>query len=300
MLDDVPGFTWGLVEAMAKSGVRYLVIGADAWRNNIQDAPLFFYLSGPEGGEILIWRSASNTEGMGLVPEHVDPYFESAVRGINLQDGEGALGPFFEGYEPSNYFFDAILLQAGADFLPPRRACQRWSERGTPNGTTRACACSISRSFSTTQKPTLRIRPRTFAAEFRAARWTFTSRKRTPPGSLAVPRPRFPMRNGVYAATGRRSGARQKPSVRFIAITPENVYLEAFKEAEDADGVIFRLYEEAELHSQVTVRLNLPGRTETGAWLRDAREQNRRTLEWVADSPRLQMTPFETAMGAYF
>jgi len=122
MLDDVPGFTWGLVAALAKSGVPYLVFGANGWRNNIQDAPILFYLEGPEGSEVLIWRSAAYPEGMALVPQYVDPYLGGIVRGLNIQDGEAALGPFFLRYELANYPFDAILLQAAADFVPPQRS----------------------------------------------------------------------------------------------------------------------------------------------------------------------------------
>ena len=122
MLDDVPGFTWALVEVLAKSGVPYLVFGANGWRNNIQDAPILFYLEGPEGREVLIWRSASYAEGISLVPQYVDPYLGGIIRGLNIQDGEAAIAPFLARYELAEYPFDAILLQAAADSLPPQKS----------------------------------------------------------------------------------------------------------------------------------------------------------------------------------
>ena len=51
VLDDVNGYTWGLVEVLAKSGVHYLVMGSNGDRDNMQNgnAPTLFYLAGPDG-----------------------------------------------------------------------------------------------------------------------------------------------------------------------------------------------------------------------------------------------------------
>jgi alpha-mannosidase len=121
-IDDVNGFTWALVEVLAKAGVRYLVFGANGYRDNMQNgnAPTLFYLEGPDGSEILIWRSVQYVEGFDLIT-FVDPYSGRTVKGMNIQGGEKTIAPFFERHEEAGYPFDTILLQAAYDFTPPYR-----------------------------------------------------------------------------------------------------------------------------------------------------------------------------------
>ena len=120
-IDDVNGFAWALVEVFAKSGVRYLVFGANGDRDNIHAAnlPELFYLEGPEGSEILVWLSATYVEGFNLIPSYVDPYTGEHVKGLNIHEGESTIGRYFERYEQHAYPFDAILLQVASDFTPP-------------------------------------------------------------------------------------------------------------------------------------------------------------------------------------
>jgi hypothetical protein len=120
VLDDVNGFTWGLVEVFAKSGVRYLVMGSNGDRDNMQNgnAPTLFYLAGPDGSEILIWRSAVYVEGFDLLT-FTDPYSNQNVKGIDMKEGEKSIARFFDRHERSDYPFDAIALQVASDFTPP-------------------------------------------------------------------------------------------------------------------------------------------------------------------------------------
>lgn len=120
ILDDVNGFTWGLVEVMAKSGLKYLIMGSNGDRDNMQNgnAPTLFYLEGPDGSEVLIWRSIQYSEGFDLIT-FVDPYSKRTIKGVNLQGGERTIAPYFERHEEAGYPFDTILLQAAYDFTPP-------------------------------------------------------------------------------------------------------------------------------------------------------------------------------------
>jgi hypothetical protein len=120
ILDDVNGFTWALPEVMAKAGLRYLVMGSNGDRDNMQNgnAPTLFYLAGPDGSEILIWRPIQYVEGFNLLSWD-NPYRGDHTNGINMQEGEKSIGPFFDRHERADYPFDAIALQAAFDFTPP-------------------------------------------------------------------------------------------------------------------------------------------------------------------------------------
>ncbi|MBZ5565279.1 MAG: hypothetical protein LAP13_23020 [Acidobacteriia bacterium] len=120
ILDDVNGFAWGLVEVMAKSGLRYLVMGSNGDRDNMQNgnAPTLFYLAGPDGSEILIWRSVQYVEGFDLLTFD-DPYTGRNVKGLDMKQGERTIARYFDRHERSGYPFEAIALQVASDFTPP-------------------------------------------------------------------------------------------------------------------------------------------------------------------------------------
>jgi len=120
ILDDVNGFTWALVEVMAKSGLKYLVMGSNSDRDNMQNgnAPTLFYLEGPEGSEILIWRPIQYVEGFDLLTFE-DPYTGRNVKGIDMKEGERTIARYFDRHERNGYPFDVIALQVASDFTPP-------------------------------------------------------------------------------------------------------------------------------------------------------------------------------------
>jgi len=120
ILDDANGFTWGLVEVLSKSGVRYLVMGSNGDRDNMQNgnAPTLFYLQGPDGSEILIWRPIQYVEGFDLLTFD-DPYTGRNVKGLDIQGGEKTIARYFDRHERSGYPFDVIALQVASDFTPP-------------------------------------------------------------------------------------------------------------------------------------------------------------------------------------
>jgi Glycosyl hydrolases family 38 N-terminal domain/Glycosyl hydrolases family 38 C-terminal beta sandwich domain/Glycosyl hydrolases family 38 C-terminal domain len=123
MLDDVPGYTWSLVDVMAKSGLRYLIHGANGDRSNApDDMPLIYYIAGPSGCEVLVF--------------HTVVYYQDFDRDMKpsylINDGEVKIAPYFDRYERGNYPFDTILMQVAQDFNPPWRdlpdAVKRWNE----------------------------------------------------------------------------------------------------------------------------------------------------------------------------
>jgi hypothetical protein len=120
ILDDVNGFTFGLPEVMAKAGLKYLVMGSNGDRDNMQNgnAPTLFYLAGPDGSEILIWRSVQYGEGFDLIT-YEDPYSGTKVQGLNMNEGEQTIAHYFDRHERSGYPFDSIALQVANDFTPP-------------------------------------------------------------------------------------------------------------------------------------------------------------------------------------
>ncbi len=120
ILDDVNGFTWGLVEVMAKSGLRYMVMGSNGDRDNMQNgnAPTLFYLQGPDGSEILIWRPNQYGEGFDLLTFD-DPYTGRNIKGVDMREGERSIARYFDRHERSGYPFDVIALQVASDFTPP-------------------------------------------------------------------------------------------------------------------------------------------------------------------------------------
>jgi len=110
ILDDVPGYTWGLIDVMAKSGLRYLIHGANGYRSNApDDMPIIYYIAGPSGSEVLVF--------------HTVVYYQEFDRDIKpsylLNDGEVKIAPYFDRYERGTYPFDAILMQVAQDFNPP-------------------------------------------------------------------------------------------------------------------------------------------------------------------------------------
>jgi hypothetical protein len=120
ILDDVNGFAWSLVEVMAKTGLRYLLLGANGDRDNMTNgnAPSLFYLEGPEGSKILIWRPIHYVEGFDILTFD-DPYTGRSVKGLDLQAGEKTIARYLDRHERNGYPFDTIAVQVASDFTPP-------------------------------------------------------------------------------------------------------------------------------------------------------------------------------------
>lgn len=126
MLDDVPGYTWGLIDVMAKSGLQYLIHGANGDRSNApDDMPIIHYIAGPSGCEVLVFHTVTYYQEFDRLSN--PPYM--------LNDGEVKIAPYFDRYECTDYPFDAILMQVAQDFNPPWRdlpdAVKTWNQHWT-------------------------------------------------------------------------------------------------------------------------------------------------------------------------
>lgn len=113
ILDDVPGFTWGLAEVLARSGIRYFVFGGNQTRSNllIDTIPILFYWEGPAGGKVMLWRSARYDEGMFLTSRGGNK--------VDLSQPDDLATSMLQRYSRGDYPYDAILLQAAGDNIHP-------------------------------------------------------------------------------------------------------------------------------------------------------------------------------------
>ncbi len=117
MITDVPGYTWGLIPAMAQSGVKYLSIGPNFGHRigyTLQDwGDKPFYWMTPDGNDkVLCWMA-----GMGYSWFHT---------GLNYKEIENKLKPerFFDyaqRLEKSGYPYDLVQVRynIGSDNGPP-------------------------------------------------------------------------------------------------------------------------------------------------------------------------------------
>ena len=110
MITDVPGYTWGLVPALAQSGVKYLSIGPNTGHRigytleDWGDRP--FYWTSPSGEEkVLCWMA-----GHGYSWFHRGP----------LRDGEGIFG-YLADLDKAGYPYDMVQVRysIGGDNGPP-------------------------------------------------------------------------------------------------------------------------------------------------------------------------------------
>ena len=119
LLNDITGFPWGFVGVMAKAGLKYMLWGPNPYRSNVDNAPILFYLIGPDGSEVLVLRTAYY-EASHLMLRRKNPYppFQE-IKGTDVHGGEPAIAPYFDRYEQAGYPFDTILLQVACDYVPP-------------------------------------------------------------------------------------------------------------------------------------------------------------------------------------
>jgi alpha-mannosidase len=78
----------------------------------------------------------------------------------------------------------------------------------------------------------------------------------------------------------------------FVSGLPPNVIIETVKQAEDGQGLIFRLYESQRKHSRVKLRFPLSVK---GAWLTDLMEEKRDPVEYQDRVISLELKPYQIA-----
>jgi alpha-mannosidase len=131
MLSDIPGFTWGLVPALAQHGVRYLSIGPNFghrigyFSQALGDRP--FYWESPSGRErLLTWVS-----GAGYATFHSGLGYSKLTKALD----EVSVFKYVEQLAQQGYPYDMTYLRynIGSDNGPPdpdlSDAVRAWNER---------------------------------------------------------------------------------------------------------------------------------------------------------------------------
>jgi hypothetical protein len=131
MLSDIPGFTWGLVPALARHGVRYLSIGPNFghrigyFSEALGDRP--FYWESPSGDErLLTWVS-----GAGYALFHSGLGYSKLTKALD----EVSVFKYVEQLAGQGYPYDMTYLRynIGSDNGPPdpdlADAVRAWNER---------------------------------------------------------------------------------------------------------------------------------------------------------------------------
>ena len=152
MEDDVPGFSLRLPQVLAKSGVRYLVNGSNAFiGGGTSLSPRFapFYWASPDGSRVLTWttRSAEGgyTEGLAnyyLDPQALDPYLHTPFypkEWKGLPDDEimsRGVQKLLAHYGDAGYAGHSIAVLYMHDGIGPEfeesllKRVKRWNEQG--------------------------------------------------------------------------------------------------------------------------------------------------------------------------
>ncbi|MBM4373229.1 MAG: hypothetical protein FJ098_16355, partial [Deltaproteobacteria bacterium] len=131
MLSDIPGFSWGLVEALHRSGIRYLSVGPNFghrighFTEELGDRP--FWWEGPSGkSRVLTWVS-----GGGYAWFHTGLGYDS----ISARLDEEKVFRYVDQLETGGYPFDLAYLRynIGSDNGPPdpmlAEAVRAWNRR---------------------------------------------------------------------------------------------------------------------------------------------------------------------------
>lgn len=154
MLDDVPGHPSSLPSVLARSDMRYLVVGANIFINDatsLAPGKVPFYWESPDGSRVLTWVSQGRRGGYPealtdfyLDPYSVDPYTgKTAYEMFNPQAGkktdleimEEGVAALQKRYGDAGYAYDAVMALYAHDFVEPtnvanlERAVKLWNSK---------------------------------------------------------------------------------------------------------------------------------------------------------------------------
>jgi len=136
MITDVPGYTWGMVPALALSGVKYF----DPGPNHIPSLPhkgdRIGYTSEVWGDRPFYWVSPSGTEKILVwMPAHGYSWFHDGILGGVGKAGAGPILDYLEELDDGGYPYDMVQLRytVGSDNGPPDpdlpEFVREWNER---------------------------------------------------------------------------------------------------------------------------------------------------------------------------
>lgn len=154
MLNDVPGHPTSLPSVLARSDMRYLVVGANVFINtatSLAPGKVPFYWESPDGSRVLTWVSQGQRGGYPealtdfyLDPYSVDPYtgktaYEmfnpKAGKKTDLQIMEEGVAALQKRYADAGYGYDAVVALYAHDFVEPtnvanlERAVKLWNSK---------------------------------------------------------------------------------------------------------------------------------------------------------------------------
>jgi hypothetical protein len=152
IMDDVPGHPSTIPSVLARSDMRYLVVGANIFINtatSLAPGKVPFYWESPDGSRVLTWVSQGQRGGYPeaytdfyLDPYSADPYtgktaYEmfnpKAGKKTDLQIMEEGVAALQKRYGDAGYQYDAVMALYAHDFVEPtnvanlERAVKLWN-----------------------------------------------------------------------------------------------------------------------------------------------------------------------------
>jgi len=154
IMDDVPGHPSSVPSVLARSDMRYLVVGANIFINtatSLAPGKVPFYWESPDGSRVLTWVSQGQRGGYPealtdfyLDPYSVDPYTgKTAYEMFNPKSGkktdlqimEEGVAALQKRYGEAGYGYDAVMALYAHDFVEPtnvanlERAVKLWNSK---------------------------------------------------------------------------------------------------------------------------------------------------------------------------
>jgi Glycosyl hydrolases family 38 N-terminal domain len=154
MMDDVPGHPTTIPSVLARSGMRYLVTGANIFINtatSLAPGKVPFYWESPDGSRVLTWVSQGQRGGYpeGYTDFYLDPYSSDPYTGktayemfnpkagkkTDLQIMEEGVAVLQKRYGDAGYQYDAVMVLYAHDFVEPtnvanlERAVKLWNSQ---------------------------------------------------------------------------------------------------------------------------------------------------------------------------
>jgi alpha-mannosidase len=153
MMNDVPGHPTSVPSVLARSGMRYLVTGANIFigvATSLAPGKVPFYWESPDGSRVLTWVSQGRRGGyvealtdFYLDPFTLDPYtgktpYEmfnpKAGKKTPLQIMEEGVAELRKRYADAGYKYDAVMVLYAHDFVEPtnvanlKRSVKLWND----------------------------------------------------------------------------------------------------------------------------------------------------------------------------
>lgn len=154
MMDDVPGHPSTLPSVLARSDMRYLVVGANVFINtatSLAPGKVPFYWQSPDGSRVLTWVSQGQRGGYpeALTDFYLDPYSLDPYTGktpyemfnphsgkkTDLEIMEEGVAALQKRYGDAGYAYDAVMALYAHDFVEPtnvanlERAVKLWNSK---------------------------------------------------------------------------------------------------------------------------------------------------------------------------